>query len=68
MLIQTEAEVEGAIILISPDPMAVWWELDRRGEWWELNEVWHEDDQNLLQYRDIELRFASAEQALVIDV
>ena len=53
---------------VSPDPMAVWWEIDRGGEWSEIDEVWHDDDQNLLQYRDLEVRFTSDEQALVIEV
>jgi hypothetical protein len=53
---------------VSPDPMAVWWHLDRAGEWWELDEIWHDDDQNLLQYRDLELTFNNGDEALVVDV
>lgn len=53
---------------VSPDPLAVWTEVDRSGAQYALGEFAHEDDQNLLRYQDLELSFANRDEFIMIDV
>ena len=53
---------------VSPDPMSQWYYYDGADISDGMGENWHDEDQNLVEYADLEVSFAGASDAYLIEV